>query len=75
MIERPLPTWFDDAKFGIFVHWTAAAIPAFAPLDPDPGWFRDMGKSPYVEWYQNSLSIEGSPVHEFHTKHYGDQPY
>ncbi|MFZ4811504.1 MAG: alpha-L-fucosidase, partial [Ilumatobacteraceae bacterium] len=19
--ERPLPTWFDDAKFGIFVHW------------------------------------------------------
>ncbi|MEI6498192.1 MAG: alpha-L-fucosidase, partial [Actinomycetota bacterium] len=19
--ERRLPVWFDDAKFGIFVHW------------------------------------------------------
>ena len=30
---RPLPGWFDDAKLGIFVHWTAAAVPAFAPVD------------------------------------------
>ena len=27
------PAWFDDAKLGIFVHWTAAAVPAFAPVD------------------------------------------
>ncbi len=19
--SRPLPTWFDEAKFGIFIHW------------------------------------------------------
>ena len=78
LIDRPLPTWFDDAKFGIFVHWTAAAIPAFAPVpakDAAHDWFRSMGDSPYVEWYQNSLSIEGSPVHRHHTEHYGDQPY
>ena len=75
MIERSLPAWFDDAKFGIFVHWTAAAIPAFAPQHVGHDWFRSMGTSPYVEWYQNSLAIEGSPVHQFHTEHYGDQPY
>ena len=29
---RPLPTWYDDAKLGIFVHWTAAAVPeSFLP--------------------------------------------
>ena len=28
---RPLPEWYDDAKFGIFIHWGMFAIPAFAP--------------------------------------------
>ena len=71
-MERPLPAWFDEAKFGIFVHWTAATVPAFAPVGPSPfdlppeDAFR---LSPYVEWYQNSLAIEGSPVWEHHREH------
>jgi alpha-L-fucosidase len=24
--------WFDDAKFGIFVHWGVYAVPAFSPV-------------------------------------------
>ena len=79
---RPLPQWFDDAKLGIFVHWTAAAVPAFAPITDSPfdlaaadGWEQAMRCSPYVEWYQNSLAIDGSPVREHHAKHYGDLPY
>src|SRR4051794_38724408 len=81
-MERTLPAWFDDAKLGIFVHWTAASVPAFAPLTDDPfslaevyGWEHAMAHSPYVEWYQNSLSIEGSPVAEHHKAVYGDLPY
>jgi alpha-L-fucosidase len=81
-LGRPLPAWFDDAKFGIFVHWTAAAVPAFAPVGPSPfelaaseGWEAAMARSPYVEWYQNSLSISGSPVAEHHRATYGDLPY
>ncbi|MEY2432783.1 MAG: alpha-L-fucosidase [Acidimicrobiaceae bacterium] len=81
-MERALPEWFDDAKFGIFVHWTAAAVPAFAPvgasefdLTSPEGWAQAMGESPYVEWYQNSLAIEGSPVHSHHKATYGDLPY
>ena len=81
-MERPLPRWFDDAKLGIFVHWTAAAVPAFAPVTDDPfnlaavhGWEHAMAHSPYVEWYQNSLAIEGSPVWQHHRECYGDLPY
>ncbi|XP_011501393.1 PREDICTED: alpha-L-fucosidase-like [Ceratosolen solmsi marchali] len=27
--SRPLPTWFDDAKFGIFIHWGVFSVPSF----------------------------------------------
>ena len=81
-MDRPLPAWFDDAKFGIFVHWTAAAVPAFAPVGHSPfdiaadgGWAEAMTNSPYVEWYQNSLAIDGSPVQLHHKETYGDLPY
>lgn len=75
--SHPLPDWYRDAKLGIFVHWTAATVPAFAPLEDDPftlgrerGWEYAMSHSPYVEWYQNSLAIEGSPVARHHAEHW-----
>ncbi|XP_048849363.1 tissue alpha-L-fucosidase-like [Brienomyrus brachyistius] len=27
--SRPLPSWYDEAKFGIFVHWGVFAVPGF----------------------------------------------
>lgn len=27
--SRPLPSWFDQAKFGIFVHWGVFSVPSF----------------------------------------------
>ena len=24
---RPVPPWFDDAKFGLFVHWSLNSVP------------------------------------------------
>lgn len=27
--KRPLPTWYDDAKFGIFIHWGVYSVPSF----------------------------------------------
>lgn len=79
---RPLPSWYDDAKLGIFVHWTAAAIPAFAPVRDSPfdlaaegDWEEAMRCSPYTEWYWNSISIEGSPAAEHHAAVHGDRPY
>ncbi|KAG8451596.1 hypothetical protein GDO86_003698 [Hymenochirus boettgeri] len=26
---RPLPSWFDEAKFGIFLHWGVFSVPSF----------------------------------------------
>lgn len=82
MATRQVPTWFDDAKLGIFIHWTAAAVPAYAPAGPSPfdvaateGWPAALARMPYVEWYQNSISIEGSPAALHHEEHYGDLGY
>ncbi len=79
--RRRVPTWWQDAKLGIFIHWTMASIPAFAPVGTE---FSTLLKSelrsayslsPYVEWYQNSLRFPDSPVARHHREHYGNQPY
>ncbi len=27
--SRPLPSWYDNAKFGIFIHWGVFSVPSF----------------------------------------------
>jgi alpha-L-fucosidase len=27
--SRPLPTWYDNAKIGIFIHWGVYSVPSF----------------------------------------------
>jgi alpha-L-fucosidase len=72
-----LPDWFDDAKFGIFVHWGLYAIPAFAPLgpNPDPAAPDMMRENRYAEWYENTLKFETSQTASFHRAHFGDAAY
>lgn len=26
--SRPLPTWYDESKIGIFVHWSVFSVPS-----------------------------------------------
>ena len=33
---RPLPQWFDDSKFGIFIHWGVFSVPGFGKFSE---WF------------------------------------
>ena len=80
--DRPLPEWYDDAKFGIFIHWGPYAVPCYAPVDHDMGdlfaegdWAGVFRNSPYTEWYLNSWSLEGSPTALHHAANYGDRPY
>lgn len=28
--RRPTPAWFQDARFGIFIHWGTYSVPAYA---------------------------------------------
>jgi alpha-L-fucosidase len=45
---RPTPAWFQDAKFGIFIHWGVYSVPAYAPVIP--------GKLAYAEWYWHQMT-------------------
>ena len=69
--RRPVPQWWCDAKFGIFVHWGPYAVPAYAPLDKDNVY------ACYSEWYHGRC-IGSSPtaaITNHHAKFYGKAPY
>ncbi|MES2002984.1 MAG: alpha-L-fucosidase [Bacteroidota bacterium] len=61
--KRPLPTWFNDSKFGIFIHWGVYAVPAYTT------------KGGYAEWYQNGLENGDSAKKAYHAAKFGKQTY
>ncbi len=81
LTRHAVPDWFEDAKFGIFIHWGPYSVPAYAPVgDTDiAGLFAsgDMKAlfrlQPYAEWYQNSIRIPDSPAAEYHASTYGNR--
>jgi alpha-L-fucosidase len=90
LATHPLPAWFDDGKLGIMIHWGIFTIPAWAETVIDAGeWLccgkllepPDFGREffthiPYVEWYPNTILIDGSPAQLHHAATYGaDFPY
>ncbi len=64
--KRPIPQWFDDAKFGIFVVWGLYSVPAYAPPAPKED-------TAYAETYWlRLLGMEGDGLTiEFHRRTYG----
>jgi alpha-L-fucosidase len=40
---RPCPSWYEDAKFGIFIHWGVYSVPSWGV------------KGEYAEWYWNRM--------------------
>ncbi|XP_063961367.1 alpha-L-fucosidase-like [Lytechinus pictus] len=44
--SRPLPSWYDDAKFGIFMHWGVYSVPSFFS---EWFWDRWQGSPPFPE--------------------------
>ena len=81
LATHPVPDWFHDAKFGIFVHWSVSSIPAFAPPNKQGIGAVDLGNpegvawmfkhTPYAEWYWNATNIDGSPAQRHHRETYG----
>jgi alpha-L-fucosidase len=67
--KRPVPQWFQDSKFGIFIHWGVYSVPAWGPTGDSIGVY-----DKYAEWYWNKLNQPGKVqkyFREFHTKTYG----
>lgn len=57
--RRPIPPWFEEARFGIFVVWGPYSVPSWAP------------KGQYAEWYGHNMRDKDSPTQKFHFKTYG----
>ncbi len=64
-----IPTWFQDAKFGIFIHWGPYSVPAYAKE-----WYpRYMYMDTATFSAQLDLESEGpNKVHLYHKTKYGD---
>ena len=77
-LKRPLPDWFRQARFGIFIHWGPYSVPAWAETTgvlgavPEDQWFTH---NAYAEWYYNTIRIAGSPAAHHHQKVYRGAPY
>ena len=66
---RPIPQWFADAKFGIFIHWGPYSVPAWAPVGTYSEW--------YQYWLQNKTCSGNShpkptAVSDYHARVYGE---
>ena len=78
---RTPPAWYDEAKFGVFIHWGLFSIPAFAPRVGKisdifkTDYRRAVALSPYTEWYENAIKSPDTPSAEFHRQTYGGAPY
>jgi alpha-L-fucosidase len=66
--SRPIPGWFEDAKFGIFIHWGPYSVPAWSP------------KGSYSEWYQmwlknkktgGNVAPDAKEIWQHHQETYG----
>lgn len=73
--QHPLPKWFEDAKFGIFIHWGTYSIPGWAPTgygvqDLIAG-DTNSTESPYAEWYWSNSQQANSLTKEWQDKTYG----
>lgn len=59
--SRPSPQWFEDAKFGIFIHWGVYSVPSWGPKDR------------YSEWYWHDMQDKNGETWKFHAKTYGER--
>jgi alpha-L-fucosidase len=59
--SRPIPAWFDEVKFGIFIHWGVYAVPSWCKTDT------------YSEWYWNHMQDEEGETWKFHLRTYGEK--
>lgn len=65
--KRPVPEWWKEVKFGIFIHWGLYAVPAYAPVNEEEGVYEK-----YAEHYYNRLLQENKAFTEYHKRNYGE---
>ena len=58
--SRPLPSWYDQAKIGVFLHWGVYSVPSYGPG----------GNSGSRFWQSWKESPPGSAYRKFMTRNY-----
>ena len=66
---RPVPEWWQDAKFGIFIHWGPYSVPAYAPTGGTNVY------ACYSEWYHGRLLRGQADFTSYHAQNHGGAPY
>src|ERR1700753_4434582 len=61
--KRPVPKWYTDAKFGIFIHWGVYSVPGFSK------------KGQYAEWYQHALTSGDTAAIRYQKEKFGGLSY
>ncbi|RAO67188.1 uncharacterized protein BHQ10_003200 [Talaromyces amestolkiae] len=59
------PNWYNNAKYGIFVHWGVYSV---------PGWGNSGSREAYAEWYWWSLNqgtSSNTQTYQYHLQTYG----
>ncbi|KAL1644998.1 hypothetical protein SLS58_004069 [Diplodia intermedia] len=59
------PEWFNNAKFGIFIHWGPYAV---------PGWGNSTPYEVYAEWYwwySHHLAADKADTYDYHLRTFG----
>ena len=63
--KRPIPEWFENAKFGIFIHWGVYSVPAWRKIE-------SAKYASYAEWYYaRVMNNELNGGKDFHEKNFG----
>jgi alpha-L-fucosidase len=62
--SRPIPAWFEEAKFGIFIHWGVYSVPAWIRV-------REGRYASYAEWYYARVMGELKGDEDFHERTFG----
>lgn len=64
--SRPTPEWFQDAKFGIFIHWGVYSVPSWRKIESER-------YASYAEWYYAKvMDNRENGGYDFHRNNYGD---
>lgn len=64
--SHKMPSWYDDAKIGLSMHWGVYSVPAWAPRE---------GEVSYAEWYMRRMNDPNNPTMKYHQEIYGSKTY
>ena len=58
--KRPLPAWYDEAKFGIFIVWGVYSVPGFGSE-----WFWNYWKTQKIQSYIDFMNENYPPNFQY----------